>query len=335
MFVPRALRLKGIKESQKRKQQEIGRAESAADTNAIKNEELLVESMDKISTTSPAPQPDEIDHQSITRGPRFTETPVTPESIAQLGAGVELIFTDYAHQHPESAKWLREHYRTIDGEDNCELVNNTVPRTCLICHLVIHLMSILEHPSIANLKPQPTQGLIRQAVQKCAVNTLELSGNGFHVRRRPSTYPCPFIPPNSFHITNDDGLSFWDQRTIYVEPHIRHMCKTPPKVAHWLIEHGQVRAKWLPIQAVHTLYNSCAFVVLSGSVMHEDVWNKWRDVGKPEDWNIMTKAEHTERTEEYRALLKKEKAELRSKGYQKRKRLADDAADSPSSKRSG
>jgi hypothetical protein len=84
------------------------------------------------------------------------------------------------------------------------------------------------------------------------------------------------------------------------------MCQTPAKVAHWLIEHGELRPKWLPVQAVHMLWNSCAFVVLSGSVMHEDVWNKWREAEKPENWKIMTKVEHTKRTAEYVALLEKE-----------------------------
>jgi hypothetical protein len=33
---------------------------------------------------------------------------------------------------------------------------------------------------------------------------------------------------------------------------------------------------------------------------------KWREAGKPDDWKIMTKVEHTKRTAEYLALLKKE-----------------------------
>jgi hypothetical protein len=66
-----------------------------------------------------------------------------------------------------------------------------------------------------------------------------------------------------------------------------------------------MRPKWLPVQAVHMLYNSCAFVVLSGNVMHEDVWSKWRAAEKPDDWKIMTKVEHTKRTAEYIALLEK------------------------------
>jgi hypothetical protein len=84
------------------------------------------------------------------------------------------------------------------------------------------------------------------------------------------------------------------------------MCPTPARVAQWLTEHGQLRPKWLPIQAVHALWNSCAFVVLSGNVMHDGTWQKWRDAGKPEDWKIMTKVEHTKRTAEYLALLEQE-----------------------------
>lgn len=73
-----------------------------------------------------------------------------------------------------------------------------------------------------------------------------------------------------------------------------------------MAEHGQLKPKWLPIQAVHTLWNSCAFIVLSGNVMHEGTWNKWREAAKPDDWKIMTKVEHTKRTAEYLALLQKE-----------------------------
>ena len=40
--------------------------------------------------------------------------------------------------------------------------------------------------------------------------------------------------------------------------------------------------------------------------MHEGTWNKWREAGKPDDWKIMTKVEHTKRTAEYLALVEKE-----------------------------
>jgi len=40
--------------------------------------------------------------------------------------------------------------------------------------------------------------------------------------------------------------------------------------------------------------------------MHEDVWQKWRSLDKPEDWKIMTKVDHTKRTAEYIALLEKQ-----------------------------
>lgn len=169
----------------------------------------------------------------------------------------------------------------------------------------IHLTAILEHPNISKLKPEATQILLKKAMHDHPSSILELSHNEYYVRRRPSTNPLPFVPKNSFEIVDDDGLSFWDQRTIYVEPHLRNMCPTPAKVAQWLTEHGQLKPKWLPVQAVHALWNSCAFVVLSGNVMHEGMWNKWREAGKPDDWKIMTKVEHTKRTVEYLALLER------------------------------
>ncbi|KAF1962882.1 hypothetical protein CC80DRAFT_461298 [Byssothecium circinans] len=293
MFVPRALRLKGVKEAPKPKPAQA-QAPAAVDSPSASNSknDTHTEAAGKTSTT-PASN-GKPDTKAATRGPRFNSAPVTSDYLAELAAGVELIFTDYAHQAPESAQWLQERSRSVEGEEK-----------------FVHLSAILEHSNIVTLKPQPTQILLKQAIEEHAAETLELSSNGFYVRRTPSTYPLSFVPQNSFNVVNDNGLSFWDQRTIYVEPHIRYLCKTPAKVAHWLKEHGQLKAKWLPIQAVQTLYNSCAFVVLSGNVTHEDVWEKWRDVGKPEDWKIMTKVEHTKRTEEYLQLLKKNNAHIK------------------------
>jgi hypothetical protein len=185
---------------------------------------------------------------------------------------------------------------------------------------VIHLTAILEHPDIATLKPAVTHGLLQKALREHPSESLELASSGYHVRRKPSSYPPKFLPHNSFEQVNDDGLSFWDQRTIYVEPHLRTLCQTPARVAYWLKEHGQLKAKWLPVQAVHMLYNSCAFVVLSGSVMHADVWSKWRAAEKPNDWKIMTKVEHTKRTAEYVALL-----EQRIPKYMRKSKPDDDA----------
>lgn len=156
------------------------------------------------------------------------------------------------------------------------------------------------------MKPEASQILLQRALHQYPSNIIELSKNGYYVRRIPSSYPPAFLPEKSFEVVNDDGLSFWDQRTIYVEPHLRNICQTPARLAHWLKENGQLRAKWLPVQAVHMLWNSCAFVVLSGNVMHTDVWQKWRDAGKPEHWKILTKVEHTRRTAEYVSLLERQ-----------------------------
>lgn len=167
----------------------------------------------------------------------------------------------------------------------------------------IHLTAILEHPSVSSMKPEPSHVLLQQALKHHPSAILATSSNGYYVRRKPASYPPKFLPPNSFEIVDDDGLAFWDQRTIYVEPHLRNLCPTAAKLAYWLQEHGQLKSKWLPIQAVHILWNSCAFVVLSGNVMHDDVWQKWRQGDTPKDWKILTKVEHTRRTAEYLALL--------------------------------
>ncbi|KAF2873079.1 hypothetical protein BDV95DRAFT_627855 [Massariosphaeria phaeospora] len=293
MFVPRALRLKGVKEKKAPKNAASSHKDQEPQTQTpvkqtqTESADTPVEAMQRTSTTSTLLAPEHIDPQkAISRGPRFTTTPVTPEYIAILAAGIDLIFTDYAFQNAESASWLHTRYRVVAGEDK-----------------FVHLSAILEHPNISTLKPVATQTLLRQAVEGHLLASFDISDNGYFVRRKPSSYPLPFIPANASDVVNDEGLSFWDQRTIYVEPHTRAFCKTPARVAHWLREHGEMKNKWLPIQAVQTLWNSCAFVILSGNVTHEDPWQKWRSLEKPEYWKIMTKMEHTKRTEEYMQLL--------------------------------
>jgi hypothetical protein len=75
--------------------------------------------MQNTSTNSPEYQPEPIEPKAIKQGPRFTTKPITPEYVAQLAAGIGLIFSDYAHQEEERAAWLQEHYRSVDGEENC------------------------------------------------------------------------------------------------------------------------------------------------------------------------------------------------------------------------
>ncbi|KAF2036414.1 hypothetical protein EK21DRAFT_106516 [Setomelanomma holmii] len=285
MFVPRALRLKGVREPQRPRPANLPQVVETS----ISKDDALVDAMEGISTNSPEPRNEPSDPKAVARGPRFTVKPITAEYLAQLVAGMELIFSDYAHQEDGRAKWLQQRYRTVDEEGK-----------------FIHLTAILEHPNISTMKPEATQVLLQQALREHPSTMIELASNGYHVRRFPTSYPPKFLPHNSFEVVNDDGLSFWDQRTIYVEPHLRNLCQTPAKLAYWLKEHGQMRFKWLPVQAVHMLWNSCAFVVLSGNVMHEGTWTKWRATDKPDNWKVMTKVEHTRRTAEYIALLEKQ-----------------------------
>lgn len=93
MFVPRALRLKGVQEPQRPRT-----AKAAPDLT---------------------PPPLQTDTKHGSRGPIFTTKPVTPDYVAQLAAGIELIFSDYAHQEVVRSEWLQARYRRVDGEDKC------------------------------------------------------------------------------------------------------------------------------------------------------------------------------------------------------------------------
>ena len=115
MFVPRALRLKGFKEPRRHKTPKPQSAEEAQTSK----DDALVDAMEGISTNSPEPHEHAVDLEPIARGPRFTVKPITPEYLAQLAAGVELIFSDYAQQETERANWLQQRHRTVDGESNC------------------------------------------------------------------------------------------------------------------------------------------------------------------------------------------------------------------------
>lgn len=295
MFVPRALRLKGIKEIKKKPVPDQTKTASATGSSLRERAEQASQEPNEVPATTLSKLQELVSETkpAVSANSNLTTLPITAEYLGQLVAGIELLFTDYAHQAKDSAAWLQKHYRTIKAGDR-----------------YIHLTAILDHPNISTLKPKATQSLLQRALIAVPSSQVEVSDDDFYVRRRPSTYPAVFVPSNSFEVMNDNGLSFWDQRTIYVEPHIRHMCKTPAKVAHWLKEHGQLKPKWLPVQAVHTLYNSCAFVVLSGNVMHEDQWRKWRASENPENWRVMTKVENLRRTEEYVALRKASVAEV-------------------------
>jgi hypothetical protein len=124
MFVPRALRLKGVRETRKPPRPKPPPAESESS-----EDDTLVDAMQGISTNSPTPQQEHVDPKVVTRGPKFTVKQITPEYLAQLVAGVELIFSDYAHHEQLRAGWLQQRYRTVDGEDKCTQPRQTSPNT--------------------------------------------------------------------------------------------------------------------------------------------------------------------------------------------------------------
>lgn len=120
MFVPRVVRLKGVKESRRPKLKRP-LANEPPGRDEVDSKDALVEAMGETSMNSPGLQQEQTYQEAPTRGPRFTTKPITPEFIAQLAAGIELIFTDYAHQEKEGSKWLKNRYRVVDNESKCRL----------------------------------------------------------------------------------------------------------------------------------------------------------------------------------------------------------------------
>lgn len=110
MFVPRALRLKGGKEQKKTPNAPPARRPPVKEANQA------------LEATSPPPNSDnkssahELKPKS---GPQFTNPTVTPEYLGWLLCGIELIFTDYAHQDTDGAAWLEKHSRDVDGQSKC------------------------------------------------------------------------------------------------------------------------------------------------------------------------------------------------------------------------
>ena len=120
MFVPRALRLKGVREPQKPDTQPPAKEPHIDD---------VVAALEKTSTSSPLPETAHIDSKNATsgRGPRFTVPAITTEYLGQLLCGVELIFTDYAHQDKDGADWLEKRYRVVEGEEKCTFAIGLTP----------------------------------------------------------------------------------------------------------------------------------------------------------------------------------------------------------------
>lgn len=119
MFVPRAVRLKSVKGASRQKAANLAENKEGSKDGAS-SKETIDTAMGETSADSPLAQHKIATNTAApTRGPRFTTNPVNPEYLAQLAAGIELIFTDYAIQEEERSQWLRDRYRVVDGEAKC------------------------------------------------------------------------------------------------------------------------------------------------------------------------------------------------------------------------
>jgi hypothetical protein len=112
MFVPRALRSKGVRERDRNKSERpIKKARAEAATAESKS-----------SDAAPVPGQSNTDTNLKKPAPKLsTTTTVTPEYLSYLVCGIELLFTDYAHQDETTSQWLQAHYREVEGESKCTL----------------------------------------------------------------------------------------------------------------------------------------------------------------------------------------------------------------------
>ena len=55
-----------------------------------------------------------------TKRPRIQSLDIDDEYLEQLVCGIELVFTDYAHQDDEGRAWLNKYGRMLHGDGGCE-----------------------------------------------------------------------------------------------------------------------------------------------------------------------------------------------------------------------
>jgi hypothetical protein len=241
------------------------------------------------------------------RGPKFAAPPGVDDAYLQkVVCGLELIFSDYAHHDAASKAWSTPFYRTINGEEKCKslpfpLTTNPQEIPMLINDdLDIHLSVLISHRALSTLRPQCTQTHITNAITAYPSPLLETTSSHpsapiTHVRRKPSTYPAPFMPVSLGPSPPTPSPEFWHARTIYVEPSQRFVTSVPAALAWHIKNDARMREKWLPVQAV--LYDGlkgehlCAWVVLSGDVEVGGMFEKWDEARRKRNAEALAAAE--------------------------------------------
>ncbi|KAI9788863.1 MAG: hypothetical protein M1816_006527 [Peltula sp. TS41687] len=227
----------------------------------------------KLKQDSPPPTKDASTSLSSVRRPSITSNNSTTYD-QEIVYGLELILSDYAYTHEESAAWLKARERTLrrDGKD-------------------IHLSAVLDHQVFSKTKPPLTQTAVQRALRSQGSGLLELSPDGYHFRRRRFQ---PAVPPVEKEHERD-----WDAQTIYAEPHLSSLAANAPRLIHHLLHHSTNLPGTLhPIQNVQSRHPSWAFVTFSGPIDEVESRGVW-----PDDWIVLTKKEHAKRDEEYRSLI--------------------------------
>ncbi|KAF8453008.1 hypothetical protein BGX38DRAFT_443559 [Terfezia claveryi] len=195
------------------------------------------------------------------------EASLSHESATEVLMCLELLFSEYSTYHI-NPQWLPRRMRTVDGYND-----------------YIHVSALLENDIFKTIKPQPTQKTLVTALQLRPSQILQVSPDGYHLRRRH---------PVKQNVDNRPKEA-WEPSTIYIEPDIRGVSACPGKVARILAENNpSISVEW-----VESGGTAWAFVIVSENVNEQQLESceDW-----PSDWIVMSKAEWRRRDGQYQKL---------------------------------
>ncbi|KAH8153540.1 uncharacterized protein LAJ45_02353 [Morchella importuna] len=182
---------------------------------------------------------------------------------------LEILLSDYSFEKAHR-NWLKGKMREFEGKDD-----------------YFHLSAFIDCQYFSTIKPVLSQVSLKKALIACRSDVLELSSDGYNVRRKAKG---TLLPQNQ----NQDLF------TVYIEPDVPTIISNPGRVARILHESFLPR-RYFPVQFVENTRKPWTFVTLSSIITEDDMANKklW-----PKDWIVLTKSEWQKRDSEYQALLR-------------------------------
>ncbi|KAH0613963.1 uncharacterized protein H6S33_005849 [Morchella sextelata] len=182
---------------------------------------------------------------------------------------LEILLSDYSLEKAHG-NWLKGKMREFEGKDD-----------------YFHLSAFIDCQYFSTIKPALSQVSLKKALIACKSDVLELSSDGYNVRRKAK---------GTLFSQNENQDLF----TVYIEPDVPTIISNPGRAARILHESFLPR-RYFPVQFVENTQKPWTFVTLSSVITEDDMTNKklW-----PRDWIVLTKSEWQKRDSEYQALLR-------------------------------